>query len=175
LAVGVDLRMPTGDAENLLGLGTAQTALTFIASSKHGRYAPHVNFGYTFSGESDVIGTVADELGYRAGVEIVMSPSITLAADLIGRALLDSSKLVLGSTTVNYRDASGATLSTSFEEFQHETGTLNSVTVALGGKVNVKGQLLVTANVLIPANWDGIRARFTPVIGFEYSFDTIRK
>jgi hypothetical protein len=49
IAGGVDLRLPTGDKENLLGTGAVQAKLSVIASGELGRFAPHVNFGYTFS------------------------------------------------------------------------------------------------------------------------------
>jgi hypothetical protein len=49
LAAGLDLRLPSGDKENLLGTGGVQTRLLLIASSEVGRISPHVNFGYTFS------------------------------------------------------------------------------------------------------------------------------
>jgi len=49
LAAGLDVRVPSGDKENLLGTGAVQTRLQLIASSEVGRISPHVNFGYTFS------------------------------------------------------------------------------------------------------------------------------
>jgi hypothetical protein len=49
IAAGVDVRLPTGDKENLLGTGAVQTKLLLIASGEFSRIAPHVNLGYTFS------------------------------------------------------------------------------------------------------------------------------
>jgi hypothetical protein len=51
MAGGVEFRLPTGDEEDLLGLGTWQTKLTFIASGAMGRISPHVNVGYRFTGD----------------------------------------------------------------------------------------------------------------------------
>ena len=171
LAAAVDVRMPTGDAENLLGLGASQFAFAFIGSSRHGKWAPHFNVGYTVSGDSDVLGSIPDEFGYRAGIERFINPRITVSGELIGRALLDATQLELGTTDWTYRDANNVARSTSFEEFQQKTGTLNSMSMAFGGKINVQGNVLVTANVLFPVNWAGIRARVTPVIGVEYTFN----
>ena len=42
--------------------------------------------------------------------------------------------------------------------------------MALGGKFNVAGNLLINANVLVALNDAGVTARVTPVIGFDYSF-----
>ena len=49
LAAGLEVRLPTGDKENLLGTGGVQTKLLFIASGEVARVSPHVNVGYTFS------------------------------------------------------------------------------------------------------------------------------
>ena len=50
-AVAVDLRLPTGDPEKLLGTGHLQTKLLFIAGTTIGNVTPHVNLGYTLGGE----------------------------------------------------------------------------------------------------------------------------
>ena len=47
LAVSADLRLPTGKEEDLLGTGATQFTATFIGSAAFGKFAPHVNLGYT--------------------------------------------------------------------------------------------------------------------------------
>ena len=47
LAASVDLRLPTGDKDNLLGTGATQTKLLLLASGEYGLFAPHAYFGYT--------------------------------------------------------------------------------------------------------------------------------
>jgi hypothetical protein len=65
LALGVDLRLPTGDEENLLGTGATQVKASLIYSGEHGRFSPHVNVGYTFSS-----GSLRETVGaYRLGDE----------------------------------------------------------------------------------------------------------
>ncbi len=49
LAGGADFRLPTGDQDELLGSG-GQTRLYVIGSAGQGRFAEHVNAGYTISG-----------------------------------------------------------------------------------------------------------------------------
>lgn len=49
LAAGLDLRLPTGDKDNLLGTGATQAKLALIFSQDFGRFAPHLNVGYTLS------------------------------------------------------------------------------------------------------------------------------
>ena len=54
VAATFDLRLPTGDAENLLGTGAAQSRLGLVLSSGTDRFAQHANVGYTFSGKTDI-------------------------------------------------------------------------------------------------------------------------
>ena len=97
MSLGVDVRLPTGDADNLLGLGTTQGKFFFIASSNNQRFSPHVNIGFTVSGEGnretlfqfEPLG-VSDEFNYAGGVEIVAHPKLTLLADFLGRTLFDA-------------------------------------------------------------------------------------
>ena len=49
IGAGVDVRVPTGDKENLLGTGAVQTRVMLIASGEFSRVAPHFNLGYTYS------------------------------------------------------------------------------------------------------------------------------
>src|SRR4029078_5231081 len=52
-AAGLDLRLPTGDKDELLGTGATRAEMAFIYSCHYGRGSPHVNVGYTLStGES---------------------------------------------------------------------------------------------------------------------------
>ena len=81
MSLGFDLRLPSGDADNLLGLGTTQGKFLLIASSNHERVSPHVNLGFTVSGQGeaekvyqfDPLG-VSDEFNYAGGVEYRGTP-----------------------------------------------------------------------------------------------------
>jgi hypothetical protein len=76
LAAGVEYRAPTGDEENLLGLGTSQLKLSFIASTSWGRISPHFNLGYKFAGDppESLSQVTYPEL---AGVDAPTNPSRT--------------------------------------------------------------------------------------------------
>src|SRR2546426_1048149 len=75
LAAAIDLRLPTGDENELLGAGGTEAKFLLIASSERGRLGQHVNIGYT-AAHGDVAGTVAglsatslpDEINYTGGV-----------------------------------------------------------------------------------------------------------
>jgi hypothetical protein len=169
LAASIDLRLPTGDEENLLGTGAVGATFTLIGSSPYGRLAPHFNLAYAANGHSDVVGA-PDEFGYKFGSEFAASPRVTVNVDVLGRTLIDAGRLQLAPTVHNYRNNLGVAGSITLDEYQLQTGSLNLVDVVLGGKFNVGDNLLINANVLVPINDAGVRASVTPVIGFDYSF-----
>jgi hypothetical protein len=51
-ALGVDLRLPTGDEKELRGTGATQAKVSLYYSGDYGKFAPHYNIGYTFSSGS---------------------------------------------------------------------------------------------------------------------------
>ena len=52
VAAVVDVRLPTGDSDNLLGTAAPSGKLMFVGSTTVGRVAPHINAGYTVVGAS---------------------------------------------------------------------------------------------------------------------------
>ena len=168
-AVGLDLRLPTGDEDNLIGIAGTQAKIYGVYSAAFGMFNPHVNVGYTFSRGNDaaadpdsVLFAPPDEFNYTAGVDVAIRPRLTVAGDIVGRSLRDIFRLELG-------DPFG--LGAAFNEFElSDKTTLNSVLTSVGVKYNVYGNLLVTANVLFPITKGGLRDKFTPVFGMDYSF-----
>ena len=61
-AAAVDIRLPTGDPEKLLGTGFTQARVMFIGGTTLGSVNPHVNVGYTFGGQGMVF---SDDEGFR--------------------------------------------------------------------------------------------------------------
>jgi hypothetical protein len=174
LAAGLDLRVPTGDEENLLGTGGTQTKLYFVASGGAQRIAPHVNLGYTFAGggygAGDLRSDQPNEFNYTFGVDTAVTPRVTFAADFLGRSLIDAGRLELGTRQVPFMDVNGNPGVGSFEEFVLRDGNLNLAVGAAGVKWNPRGTLLISAHGLFPLTKAGLRDNFTAVIGIDYSF-----
>jgi hypothetical protein len=94
LAVGFDLRLPTGDEQELLGSGATQAKLFLIGSGGGRKFSPHVNFGYTFStGGGASIGELPDEINYTVGFDAALLPRVTLTGDIVGRTLIDAQRV----------------------------------------------------------------------------------
>jgi hypothetical protein len=190
MSLGVDVRLPSGDEDNLIGLGTTQGKFFLIASSNNPRVSPHVNIGFTLSGEGnretmfqfEPLG-VSDEFNYAGGVEIVAHPKLTLLADFLGRTLLDAGVVELETKTFPFRAGAGsnatAPLQTSsanpitgqpYEQLGLRDGNLSLLLGSAGLKFNAGTNLLVNANVLFPINDAGLRDRLTIAFGIDYAF-----
>ena len=192
LAAAIDLRVPTGDADELLGAGGAQAKFLLIASSERGRLGQHVNIGYT-AASGRVGGTLAgltpaalpDELNYAGGVEFVAHRRLTVVGDVVGRTLRGAGRLDLVSKGFPYNEPTplfpgvppgpgcggfvGFTCKTaSFPEFSPRAGDLRLLLGTGGVKYNVAGNLLISASVLLPMTSAGLRSRVTTMIGLDY-------
>jgi hypothetical protein len=171
LAAILDIRTPTGDSDNLLGTGTTQAKILFVGSNSYKALSPHVNVGYTFSGESSNPAINAtDEFNYAGGTEFAAAPKLTVTADLVGRQLRNSGRLVEQPRVFNFTTLAGVSGSRTFTEFAAEAGSLNQVFASAGFKFNPAKTLLISGNLLIPLTNAGIRAKVVPVIGFDYAF-----
>ena len=178
-AVAVDLRLPTGDPEKLMGTGSVQSKVMFIGGATIGAVNPHVNFGYTFGGsgmefgeDNRWIGSFGDpelierqpseELNYTLGADIAVNSRLTVAGDVIGRVVRNAASMT--------RFDSGLTDPDRNVFLEVKPGTVHLLLGAVGAKVSIGGSWLATGTVLFPLNGNGIKPRVTPVIGFERAF-----
>ena len=166
LALGLDMRLPTGNEEELLGLGTPQAKVTLIGSTEVGAFGPHMNLSYSKAGQSNLQGIdIADEMGYAFGVDVV-SCKVTYAFDLIGRTLFDAGRF--GDTIRSFPVLGSAPVSRT--EFGRRDGNLNQLLAVAGVKIPVANKLLIVANGLFSVKDAGLKANFIPMLGLEYVF-----
>ncbi|MFN8058377.1 MAG: transporter [Vicinamibacterales bacterium] len=192
LAVGVavDLRLPTGDKEELLGSGATQAKALFLLSGEYGKWSPHVNVGYTKSsgdasattvtyrgvnGISPAIDlTVPDEVNYTAGIEMAATPWMTFGFDTLGRAIMDTPKFGAGQTIFPSRVIGSTGAAAAFIAPDDLTilpnGTLHQVLGVAEIRVHLGHRLLLTGNMLFPLVDHGLRQKPRPTVGFDYIF-----
>jgi len=126
LAAALDLRLPTGDKDQLLGTGATQAKLSLLYSGDYGRFSPHLNLGYTYSrgNLSDAVRldpaedrsraalggvtldpdlSVPDEINYTGGFTLALSPRATLTFDAVGRTIRDVNRFGLTEQEFQYR------------------------------------------------------------------------
>jgi len=171
LAAMVTMTLPTGDKDQLRGLGVTRTLLTLIASSGQARFRPHgnVGFGYWSKGVSVVSDTPGNptvtarhEFQYAAGMEFEAVPKLTLLLDLLGGGVLGGGRV--GFTSV--ADAAGLTTQ-GLAALPEGTRRID---LAPGLKANLKGKLLLSLSALIALRDTGLHARVTPVAGIDLTF-----
>jgi hypothetical protein len=165
VAAGVDFRVGTGDEKNLLGIPGNQVKIYGIVSGQAGKVSPHVNIGFTASSASDAakdptypLIEPSDEINLAFGADIAATSRVTIAGDIISRTLRDYPKLELAGPS-------------PFQELSLSGfGNVNLPLASIGAKVNAARNLLIGVNVLFPLNDTGLRDKFTPSFGFDYSF-----
>jgi hypothetical protein len=170
LAFLTDVRFPTGDEEDLLGSGAWGVKALVVVSWELGRFSPHLNVGYQWNGESILGGDITsgqkadmpDQFLYAGGVDVGVHKNLTLVADLIGQKVVDAPRLVQQTFTA----ADGST----FDQVGFERGSYYVNDLSVGLKVRAGGSLLLDVNLLIRLDDAGLRADFSPLVGFEYSF-----
>jgi hypothetical protein len=168
IAESIDVRMPTGDEHEMLGVAGPQIKVAMIASSAWGRLSPHVNFGYTITGTSTSADDPAsfvvappEEINYAGGADFVLSLRTTVAVGAIGRILREVGTLTWGPSEFG----------SQFQQFQLNAGQdLHLLLGSAGVKVNPFGNLLLTANVLFPLIKRGLTDSLTWTAGADYSF-----
>jgi hypothetical protein len=171
LALGLDVRIPTGDEMNLLGTGAAGVEPFAVWSATYARVSPHVNAGYQWNGSSVLAGDPAtgvaadlpDQVNWVAGADVSVNSRLTVALDLIGRYLIDAKRLV----REEFRALDGRSV---FPNITFATGSFSELSGAAGLKMNVFGRVLLDMNVLFALDEHGLRDKVTPLVGLEYTF-----
>lgn len=168
IAEAIDVRLPTGDEHELLGVAGPQIKIAMIASSALGRLSPHVNFGYTITGTStsaddpaSLVVAPPDEINYVGGADLAVSLRTTVAVGAIGRILREVGTLTWAPSEFG----------SQFQQFQLNAGQdLHLLLGSVGVKVNPFGNMLLTANVLFPLIKRGLTDSLTWMAGVDYSF-----
>lgn len=171
VAVGLDLRLPTGDAYKFHGSGTWGLR-PFVIYSYSARVSPHASAGFEGNGNSVLAGTVTSQpvtkdqlpsvFSYSAGADASIRRWIGVSGDFIGTSLLNESRIE-NSTFTDYLGNPHANVNTF-------TSTVNQANISLGAKVRPVARLLITGNVLFRLNDAGLHFKPSPLIGVSYVF-----
>jgi hypothetical protein len=170
-ALGLDVRVPTGDEENLLGVGAPGVRPFFVLSRSSRAFSPHFNVGYLWNGSSVLAGNpstgeaadLPDQVTYVLGADFGVSQRFTFVLDVLGSYLIDAPRL--NQSTFTALDGRSTFPTISFTEESY-----NLLSGAVGFKLNVVESLLVDVNLLFNLDNNGLRDKITPLVGFEYAF-----
>ncbi len=173
LAVGLDVRMPTGDEQNLLGSGALGMKPFAAFSSSMGAFAPHVNVAYQWNGKSLIAGNVRenqkedlpDQFTYALGADVLVAPRLSVIVDLFGQRVINSPRLT---STTSVR--TGVAGSVTLDDIQFVNESYWGAAGSFGMKGNVASRMLVTFNMRFALADGGLTDRLSPLLGVEWAF-----
>ena len=171
VAAALGVRVPTGDEENLQGTGAFGVRPVLMVSYSHGRFGAHVNGSYQWNGDSTLAGDVlTGEKGslpavarFSAGADFGVSKQATFSLDLLGTRSADAVRL----SPSTYTALDGVT---KFPSIDFTAAGTTALDLALGGKFNIAGKLLLDASAVWSLKNTGLRDNFVTVLALEYSF-----
>ncbi|MFN8058441.1 MAG: hypothetical protein U0Q12_04700 [Vicinamibacterales bacterium] len=161
-AVVGELRLPTGDEEQLLGAGKAGGTLSLHASHRAGGVNLYGTGGYRFGG-------LAKTFEYSGAVDTAFGPSkqVTAAVAILGTTILDGVAL----STVRTFDRVGTTgIRTTFDRNILGDATLPTLNLVPSIRVRVGHGFLFSGALAIPLTDKAISGGISPVVGFDYTF-----
>jgi hypothetical protein len=155
IAAAVDVRLPTGRSEDLLGAGTTAVKFSGIGSLEGSRWSGHANVGFTAGGP-------ARELSLAGAVAAAATGHVTITGELLGR-LIDARGI--GAVS----EAHPTVQNVETIRLLPEGGRLTEVSLVAGFKWNLSDTWVLAGNVTIPVTHDGLTSPFAPFIGLDYS------
>jgi hypothetical protein len=173
LALGVDVRLPTGDEMNLLGAGAVGLRPFAAFSTSLGAFAPHANIAYQWNGKSVLAGSVEndteqdlpDQFVYALGTDFGVTSRFSIVVDFIGQRVLDSPRLF-----TRPFEADGPAGSVTLSDIGFRTSSYWASIAAIGLKANVAQKVLVTFNLRFKTIENGLTDRVAPLLGMEWAF-----
>lgn len=157
IAAAAEVRLPTGNEEQLLGAGKASLRLMGIASVENAGVGAHANFAI-------VRGGVTDEIDGRGAITFAATPRVTLAGELLFRRLSDVRQVV--SLSAPHPTSAGVTT----QRLVPGTAVATLSNAVTGIKWNAGGTFVLTGEILWRIGSAGLTAPATPTISFDYLF-----
>jgi hypothetical protein len=173
LAVGLDLRLPTGDEQNLLGSGALGVRPFVAFSASKGAFAPHANAGYQWNGDSLIAGSVReglkddlpDQFVYALGADVLVAPRLSVVLDVFGQRVVSSPRLTALRST-----HTGVAGSVTLDDIRFVSESYWTSAGGLGLKANIAPQILLTFNLRFAIADGGLTDRLAPLVGMEWAF-----
>jgi len=157
MAGDFEVRLPTGDVDNLRGAGRAAYKASLIVSAGTGPVEGHVNGGY-------IVGGISKEADVSGAVTIAPAGRLTLSLETMVRridALSEIRSVSQPSSIVSGMD--------TFRLLPGPGGTITSTAIA-GFRWNVSGTWLLNGYVVVPLTDHGLKVQPVPAIAVDYSF-----
>jgi hypothetical protein len=161
VALLFDARLPTGDPADLLGAGHFVGRAVAILSSSVGPFAPHLNAGFLYHADKSRNHVVLA----TAGFDHLLTPGVTLAAEVASEFQVGESKLLLPAPVVYDAPFHRTIDPTAIPNIRDDI-----INGSFGVKIAAARHLNLVGNALVPLNDGGLRARLTYTLGLEYTY-----
>ena len=185
VALGVDVRVPSGDAQNFLGSGSTGVKPFGVFSYK-ARVSPHAEIGYEVNGNSilagqfvgstatNTKGSMPNRFIYIVGADVAVSKRLTGAFDIYGQRLFGVPQLFPSTYTdlgkCNNQNCDILSPGTTHPELLvRQNADYNITNASLGLKFRVFRRLVLTGNVLLKIDDNGLRSKAIPLVGASYT------
>ena len=177
MALGVDLRLPTGDPEAMLGAGVIRTLVSGIWSTTAGAFAPHASFGFEFWGDAFQVYDPLQQASHRRRPpRRGLRRRLRMGGDRSPDGQRRTHRAHAATTAAGWTTATCRCCRTRSASPPPSVATGRSARPAIGSrspagiKWNFSGTALLTANILVPLNDQGLRDHLTPIVGLDWGF-----
>ena len=169
VSFGAEVRLPTGDAENFLGSGTFGIK-PFVTFTRSGKISPHFNVGYQLNGKTNLVtdsqgrkATLPERLIYSGGLDWGIAKRLTVAADVLEQRVFSGQRAIDANVQVPPSTLAVNTVLTEQSSYNRTDGSI-------GFKLKPFGNLLLTSNLLVKLDRNGLRQRLAPLMGLSLTF-----
>lgn len=166
VAVGTDVRLPTGSRDNFIGLGAFQVRPAVMVSVPAGRFIPRARVDYTWSeGElSPALGSVdlevPDEIGAAVGLDARFLGRAVLAFDVNVRRIDGIRELTTTTLEFPSRGAGALPSASYLGRRALATGDARAILLtntAVGLRVAMPGDVTAQMSVVVPVGSAGLQ------------------
>ncbi len=156
-----DIRLPTGDEDDLLGAGDASGRALAVVSAQFGTFSPHLNAGYLVRAADEENDAALATVGF----DNLLTPWATLAFDVLTEWQIGDDKITLPGPI---------TFDTPFPRKIQSTPIVarraNVVNASVGMKFTVRGGTVLVTNAIFPLTETGLQPDVVWTAGLEYNF-----
>jgi hypothetical protein len=168
IAIGNEVRFPTGDETNFLGTG-AYGLKPYFVLSRRGRITPNINIGYQWNGSSILLPNrngapqnLPSSFLYSGGADFKVIKRLTLTAEFLGQVVINGPRLASSTTSIPGQ--------ANFASITTQPSSYGIDNLGLGLKVNAFKGLQVTGDILTKLDDGGLRSKVIPLVGVLYRF-----
>ena len=157
-AAAVEVRLPTGRDDDLLGAGKVAFKFLGIGSAELRRASVHGNVAVGTGG-------LGREFSVSGAIAVAATPRFTLVGEVLTRRTVGARQI---SEVIAPHPRIGGV---DTMRLMPAGNDLASTVAVAGFKWNVGGTWLLHGNMLVPVGERGLTARYAPMVALDYSFN----